>query len=88
MKTSPDSTPVVFRKWPSGDILALFPAMDEGRGLCGSYLHIGQHGSADYQHCVKHTFPATSADYADLMAELVSIGYDNLKVYRRWWAGR
>jgi len=75
-------TSVVFRRWPNGDVLALFPEIDEGRGLCSSYEHVGQHGGADYLWCVRSTSLATPSDYAPLKSELESIGY-RLRVVRR-----
>lgn len=80
------TTAVVFRKYreaDGGDVLALFPDVDEGRGLCSCYQHVGQHGAASYYGCVNDTVPAWPKEYADLMAELVSVGYDDLKVYTR-----
>ena len=77
-------TPVVFRKYGDGEIIAIFPSLPGGRfGECQSYLHFGQHGSADYGHVVRTTRPARPGDYADLQAELVEIGYDDLKVFSR-----
>jgi hypothetical protein len=69
---------VIFRKWRRGerDVIALFPGIDEGRGLCRSYMHVGQHGAADYMHVVRLTTPAQPAEYSDLAAELRERGYD------------
>ena len=78
------TVPVIFRRWPNGDICALFPtvAFDyEGRH-CTAYSHIGQHGAADYGHVIAQTKPSTPDEYAPLMRELESIGYENLRVYR------
>ena len=76
-------TRTIFRKWPEGDILALFPDLDHGYGgICVSYQHIGQHGGADYQHCIAATKPATPQEYAELASELTSIGY-GLKIRQR-----
>lgn len=77
--------PVVFRVWnrtQGGGVIALFPAIDEGRGLCSSYEHVGQHGGADYWGVVSASRPATADDYAELKRELESLGYD-LRVYAR-----
>ena len=87
MKPDKDLTAVVFRKWTwptpaSNGILALFPEVDEGGGMCSSYAHIGQHAGADYSHCIAHTTPATPAEYADLKAELEGLGY-NLRIMKR-----
>lgn len=78
-------TPVVFRKWPKkegGDILALFPTMEEKEYHVLSYEHIGQHGSANFNLCIQNTKAAKPEEYADLKAELEQIGY-KLKVYAR-----
>jgi hypothetical protein len=80
----PDQTPTVFRVWPNGEVIALFPATAAGSqyGDCICYQHFGQHGSADYGHVVRTTRPAKPEEYADLLAELTTVGYDP-KVYRR-----
>lgn len=77
-------TDVVFRLWPDGQILALFPyEIETWDGKCLSYMHIGQHSSADYQGCIKATKPAKDyQQYASLKHELESIGYD-LNVIRK-----
>ena len=80
-----DKVHVVFRIWNDGaGVLALFPgiaATYEGN-YCSSYQHFGQHGSADYNHCISMTRPATEEEYAELRGELESLGY-NLVVIRR-----
>ena len=64
-------TKVNFRKWKdTKDVIALFPEDDAGQGLCGSYMHVGQHGGADYHGVIAATTPAMPDDYADLAAEL------------------
>lgn len=70
-----EATTVVFRKWPNGDICALFPDLPHDRHHCMSYEHIGQHGGADYSGVVGRTKAATPDEYADLAAELRRIGY-------------
>ena len=78
------ATEVVFRTWrKGGTVLALFPGIDAGNGMCQSYEHVGQHGGADYAHCIAQTRPATLAEYAELQAELCARGYDDLRVCRR-----
>ena len=81
-------TPVIFRKWPKregGDVIALFPTLvgDMSPYTCNSYEHVGQHGSADPQEVVWATKPAKPAEYADLLEELKSIGYNDLVVYQK-----
>lgn len=85
-------TLVIFRKFrDGGDIIALFPEMKEERGMCNSYQHIGQHGSANYGLLVNgwlgSTVPAISEEYADLLEELEAIGYTNLKIMKKWMRG-
>lgn len=76
-----DKTIVVFRKYPDGGVVALFPEIREGIYV-GSYGHIGQHGAADYHYVVERTRPATPSEYRALKRELETIGY-NLDVRKR-----
>lgn len=78
-------TKVIFRKLRNGEVIALFPqepATLDG-WLCVSYMHVGQHGSAD-PIIVNDTKPAMPYEYADLYNELKSIGYDDLAVCKRF----
>lgn len=69
-------TIVIFRAYrDTGEVIALFPEHDEGHGCVSSYLHVGQHGSADYAGTIAATRPATEAEYEDLATELESLGY-------------
>ena len=78
-------TQVVFRKWKDAnkDIIALFPDdVYDGVGsnfvrtkLCMSYMHLGQHSSADYQYVVSASVPAKPSEYSELKKELEQIGY-------------
>lgn len=79
------TTPVIFRQFKGGDILALFPAdpADTAGQFCTCYAHIGQHSSADYNATIAQSKPAKPVEYADLKAELESVGYDDLKIYQR-----
>ena len=72
---------VIFRTWPKGDVIALFPDIEAGLFSCSSYMHVGQHGAADYRYVVERTKQATIAEYADLAVELTKIGY-NLRMVR------
>ena len=77
MGREPETT-VVFRRWPDGDVLALFPHVREARpGTCSSYAHVGQHGAADYVHVIRATRPAptSDADVAALKRELEAPPY-------------
>lgn len=71
-----EKLPVIFRAEKSGDhkgeVTAVFPTVDEGRGNVMCYAHIGQHGAASYDW-YRTTRPATAEEYADLLAELRGI---------------
>ena len=69
---------VIFRVWKDTDneVLALFPDMSEHGQLITCYAHIGQHGQADYYHCMKQSRPAQPHEYARLKAELEGLGYE------------
>lgn len=77
---------VIFRKFPNGEIIALFPyePVTADCWNCGSYMHIGQHGAAS-QNLVNDTKLATTAEYANLKKELEDIGYalDTIKKFPR-----
>ncbi len=89
MKQDLHKTIVVFRRFVSDDaIVALFPAeVNYPDGACESYMHIGQHGAADYSHCLRITRPATPAEYAPLKRELEGIGYE-LEIRKRYTVRR
>lgn len=78
-----DKTLVIFRKFNSGDVLALFPLVPGTNSAydCLSYGHIGQHSAADPLLC-RTTEAAKPAEYAVLAQELRQIGY-NLKIGKR-----
>lgn len=74
------STAVIFRRFEEGDIIALFPSLPcDDSGLITSYQHIGQHSGAS-PDLIHELAPVPEADYAPLLAELVSVGYDDLDV--------
>jgi hypothetical protein len=65
---------VVFRVFPEGDVIALFPGEDVSRRKINSYQRLGQHGGAD-RALIKELRKATRKEYGPLLAELKSIGY-------------
>ena len=65
---------VVFRVFPEGDVIALFPRWNEVGGTIMSYQHLGQHGSAS-PSLVRELRSATAKEYAPLLAELKRLGY-------------
>lgn len=91
-----ETTAVVFRVWKKdpqkGEVIALFPAICDSysQPFCMSYMHVGQHGSANYYGVIEMTRPAKPEEYADLQAELEQpwpgFGY-RLKVYQRETVG-
>ena len=81
-------TKVVFRKFPDGDVIALFPELAGTYRYaqdCLSYMHVGQHGSASVD-LVYSTKLATESEYSDLYNELTvehPFGYD-LRVCKKF----
>ena len=78
---------VIFRKLRcDGSIIALFPEVpwDPEENTVTSYMHVGQHGGANYQHIIAKTRPACEDEYRPLLAELKSIGYDDLHMMKRY----
>lgn len=80
-------TRVAFRTYPDGDVIALFPDEVERDGTVTCYVHVGQHGGADYTGVVRRTRPATEEEAAELRSELESVGYDDLKPIKRYTSG-
>lgn len=78
-------TKVIFRKFKNGEVIALFPQEPATRDgwECMSYMHIGQHGSAD-PNIVRRTKPAKWGEFVELLRELESIGYNDLKLCKRF----
>jgi hypothetical protein len=71
-----EETATVFRMFPEGDVVALFPTIPADlSGHCSSYQRIGQHGAADYHHVLGRTRLARPEEYLSPMAELTRIGY-------------
>lgn len=79
-----EKTKVIFRKWPDGDVIAIFPEMlgTNDYKTCGSYMHFGQHGSCDPE-IISDTKPCDPLEYLDLEMELEDIGY-NLEIIQRY----
>ena len=65
-------THVAFRKFPEGDVIALFPG--SGGTMIDSYQHLGQHSRAHIS--LMHTLEeAGPEEYEDLKTEMEGIGY-------------
>src|SRR4051794_31028679 len=72
-----DADIVIFRRFPDGGVIALFPnlaAVCNDPWPCTSYMHVGQHGAAD-PRIVYDTRPANPHKYAPQKDELEQIGY-------------
>lgn len=78
-------TKVVFRYDKKADeVLAVFPELGSRVNYCVlCYAHIGQHFEAKYPELVASTKLATEEQYKALYAELVAVGYDDLRVVKR-----
>ena len=75
-------TRVIFRKFPEGDVIALFPEEKaDSQYHCNSYQQIGQHSPASAALCYQLE-KATHQEFAPLKAELERLGY-NLTVCQR-----
>ena len=72
---------VIFRKFPEGDVIALFPEeLADNRGSILSYQAAGQHGAAS-PALVNDLEEATEEEYAALLNELThQAGYTDLTV--------
>lgn len=79
-------TKVIFRKWKdSGEIIAIFPESIDKRTLkMSSYEHIGQHSDVDYNSIISSTIPAKEEEYKYLLSELKHIGYENIRILKRF----
>lgn len=72
-------TKVLFRVFPEGDVIALFPdEIADSENNIMSYQHIGQHGAASID-LIDELRPAEPNECRDLASELERIGY-NLEV--------
>lgn len=76
---------VIFRKWGKangGGVIALLPDVEANPGQVMMYEHIGQHGEGS-PNIIGITKLAKPEEYASLLSELKSIGYDGLRVMER-----
>ena len=84
MQKDQHKTKVIFRKFSDGDIIALMPELPGNYNpymTCESYMHIGQHGGASVD-LTNVTIPAKPEEYASLLSELESIGYNVQVAYK------
>lgn len=76
-------TPVIF-KLCEGEVTAVFPREPGSYDphTLGVYAHVGQHGIGSVAWATRAR-PAHPSQYADLLAELQRIGYDDLAIRKR-----
>lgn len=68
-------TKVIFKKFDSNEVIALFPdEIADPKGNISSYMRIGQHGASSPE-LIKDLKNATPKEYFSLKRELESIGY-------------
>lgn len=81
--TMQKKTKVIFRKFPDGEIIALFPELPGTNDIttCLNYMHVGQHGSG--KATCEGTKPASLIQRHILQEELEMIGY-NLTIVTRF----
>ena len=78
MPIEPDAIITIFRVFKSEgeEVIALFPEIPGSNcaATCLSYMHVGQHGAADYDRVIQGSRPATPEESAPLRKELESLG--------------
>ena len=74
---------VIFRKTTDGEIIAFFPEINVNWNKIMSYMHVGQHGEADYGFYKKCTKTATEEEYKPLLNELKVIYNDYTLVVKQ-----
>ena len=57
------------------EVVAVMPEVPYNRALTTCYQHVGQHGSCD-DGWIRAQRKSRPEEYADLLEELISIGYD------------
>ena len=75
-------TKVIFRI-TEDDVIAVFPEIPWNDNLLTSYQHNEQHAGCSTDWIRSRTRPATRVEYAPLLQELKTIGYDDIKVLSR-----
>ena len=74
MKTPKEIVEVSFRIFPSGEVIALFPALPWNNSEITSYMILGQHGGAS-QELLNELPNANLEESRGIKDELIEIGY-------------
>ena len=65
----------IYREF-DGETIALWPdTIADMQRNCMSYLHVGQHGAANYKHVMKNSIPSKAEYIKILRKELLTRGY-------------
>jgi hypothetical protein len=57
-------TVVLFRRYRTGEVVALFPDIPfDDQGHVSSYSIVGEHAAADYEGVIADTLPASEPEY-------------------------
>lgn len=73
---SPRKERVLFRKYPDGELVALFPDTPIYQDKRRTYTAFGRHSGMDPDQLLAETRPAEPAEYIALLEELLGIGYN------------
>lgn len=74
----------IFRKFKDDNqVIAFLPEVEARHGYMVNYMHVGQHGEADYKALVKTTILAKPEEYAALLNELEGIYKEPIQVAKR-----
>ena len=66
------SQKIIFRKFPDGEVIALFPELKSF--WIGSYSVIGQHGEA-HPALIQELDKVSEAECVEIKRDLISVGY-------------
>lgn len=67
----------------TSDVIAIFPTFRANKGKFECYAHVGQHAECSDEWYTQKTRQAKPEEFKDLLKELESIGYYNLRIMQR-----
>ncbi len=65
---------IVFKKFPSGEVIALFPQSTQILGYIDSYMVVGQHSPA-HKDLLTDLEDASPSECAEIIHDLQLVGY-------------